>query len=110
MSSAAYPCRLYLSGAVIPGDLHATNSVIVHSEAEEVSARANGYRKAYEPEPIEKQVSGGNGGSSAPDVFPIDQEKGDVAIASADPVVTEQALPVELDQPKRRGRPPKVRE
>lgn len=46
-----YPRRLYLNGEVIPGDLHATNSVVVNSEEEEAAQRALGYRKAYEPAP-----------------------------------------------------------
>lgn len=83
-----YPRRLYLNGEVIPGDLHAINSVVVEDAEAEEDARSKGYRKAWEPAPI-----GGNGGSpsesSPPDSttswvsahFPLIQ--GDVAVTYA---------------------------
>lgn len=76
----AYPHRLYMGGLVIPGDLHATNSVVVEDAEAEEAAREKGYRKAYEPAP---EVSG-NGGSSTLPALPGDQ--GGAAPASAGPV------------------------
>lgn len=75
-----YPRRLYLRGEVISGDLHATNSVVVGSVAEEASARAHGYLKAYE-------TSGGNDGSHQNSVpgIPSGQDQDGVAPISADP-------------------------
>lgn len=79
-----YPRRLYLNGEVIPGDLHATNSVVVNSEDEELEARGKGYRKAYEP--IEKEESnGGDGGSDQSTPDEVAQDQGAVAGASAGP-------------------------
>ena len=88
-----YPCRLYLRGEVIPGDLHATNSVIVRDAEAEEDAREKGYRKAYEVEPA--PVTGGNGGSPTasppPDAATSDVSgtfhpiQGGAAATSADP-------------------------
>jgi hypothetical protein len=90
MTYIPYPRRLYLNGEVIDGDLHATNSVVVQDEAGEAAARANGYRKAYEPESIS-----GNGSSSAPAVSDsFTQDQGAVAGASADPI---EALRAEVE-------------
>jgi hypothetical protein len=77
-----YPRRLYLNGEVIAGDLHATNSVIVSSEAEEAAARAEGYRIAWEKSSSAAEgQSGGNGDSSPP--VTSDGDQGAVAGASA---------------------------
>lgn len=84
-----YPKRLYLNGQVIPGDLHATNSVIVRDGDAEIEARKIGYRGAYEV--IEEPI-GGNDGSAVPVHVASTQDQGGVAAASADPVDELDAL------------------
>ncbi len=85
-----YPRRLYLRGLVIPGDLHATNSVVVEDAEAEEAAREKGYRKAYEEADL---PTGGNVGSEAPALHPSDvaptEDQGGVAAASADPLTVE---------------------
>lgn len=83
-----YPRRLYMGGQVIPGDLHARNSVVVQNEAEEAAARLKGYRKPHEPEP-----TGGHGDSSPPGFDSFRQEpSGDERPAAADPLYDIAAL------------------
>ena len=62
-----YPKRLYLKGEVIPGDLHAANSLIVDGPEAEDDARAKGYRIAWEAAEF-----GGNGGSPTESVTPTE--------------------------------------
>lgn len=101
MTYQPYPRRLYLHGEVIPGDLHATNSVVVGDEQQEAEARANGYAKAWEV--IEKKDIGGNGGSPAEAVRLSAPHQDDVAVVSAGPTLDElreqaKALGIKVDR------------
>jgi hypothetical protein len=108
MTYIPYPRRLYLHGEVLPNDPHATNSVVVNGEEEEVAARARGYRKAYE--------IGSNGGSpsesepalsSAPDEpahGSLPRDQGGAAPASATPSVDELRAQLEAAGVKVDGR------